>query len=420
MYDLNRCFSLLEKLSFNRLAGTKDEEKAISILKEEIEKEGLVPQVEGFEIDAPYIVKATLKVLEPYQKEYTVTGVGMSGSTLEQGIDKELVYIENVLDVNLADVEDKIVLINGRMINKFYKEIVKSKAAGFISFSGSVYDKEEDSDLLIRTIREKDYEIGKIPGVNLRALDAEELVRKGAKKVNLTLIQEERKAVAHNVICEIKGTKIPSEVVVISAHYDSVEFSSGAYDNASGTVGIMELLHHFKENPPSRTLRFIWCGAEEKGLLGSKNYCLVHKEELASVVFNLNIDMIGVVLGREIAVCTSEMSLVNYITYLGREIGIAVNSSQGVYSSDSTPFADSGIPSVSFARISPSGGCEIHSRRDKIDFMSKEAFASSLTLIQTFLDRMVNAYLFPVKKIIPDNMKEEIDYYYLRKERPLK
>ena len=52
--------------------------------------------------------------------------------------------------------------------------------------------------------------------------------------------------------------------------------------------------------------------------------------------------------------------------------------------------------------------------------MSKEAFASSLTLIQTFLDRMVNAYLFPVKKIIPDNMKEEIDYYYLRKERPLK
>ena len=147
MYDLNRCFSLLEKLSFNRLAGTKDEEKAISILKEEIEKEGLVPQVEGFEIDAPYIEKASLKVLEPYQKEYIVTGVGMSGSTLKQGIDKELVYIENVLDVNLVDVEDKIVLINGRMINKFYKEIVKSKAAGFISFSGSVYDKEEDSDL---------------------------------------------------------------------------------------------------------------------------------------------------------------------------------------------------------------------------------------------------------------------------------
>ena len=92
MYDLNRCFSLLEKLSFNRLAGTKDEEKAISILKEEIEKEGLVPQVEGFEIDAPYIEKASLKVLEPYQKEYIVTGVGMSGSTLEQGIDKGLVY----------------------------------------------------------------------------------------------------------------------------------------------------------------------------------------------------------------------------------------------------------------------------------------------------------------------------------------
>ncbi|MGN1294935.1 MAG: M28 family peptidase [Bacilli bacterium] len=420
MYDVNRCFSLLEKLSFNRLAGTKEEKKAIAILKEEIEKEGLVAQVEGFEIDATNVKVAKLKVLEPYEKEYVVTGVGMTGSTLEEGINKELVYIENVLDVNLVNIEDKIVLINGRMINKFYKEIVKGKAAGFISFSGSVYDTDEDSDLLIRTIREKDYELGKIPGVNVRALDAEELVRKGASKVNLTLIQEEGKTTAHNVISEIKGTTNPSEVVVITAHYDSVEFSSGAYDNASGSVGIMELLHHFKENPPKRTVRFIWCGAEEKGLLGSKNYCQVHKEELESIVFNLNIDMIGVVLGREIAVCTSEMSLVNYITYLGREIGIAVASSQGVYSSDSTPFADNGIPSVSFARISPSGGCEIHSRRDVITYMSKEAFASSLTLIQTFLDRMVNAYLFPVKRTIPDNMKEEIDYYFLRKERPTK
>ena len=44
-------------------------------------------------------------------------------------------------------------------------------------------------------------------------------------------------------------------------------------------------------------------------------------------------------------------SLVNYIKYLGCEVGFPIQVRQGVYSSDSTPFADNGIPSVSFARI---------------------------------------------------------------------
>jgi len=34
--------------------------------------------------------------------------------------------------------------------------------------------------------------------------------------------------------------------------------------------------------------------------------------------------------------------------------------------------------------------------------------------------RWINAYQFPIEKKIPDNMKDELDYYLLRKERPKK
>ena len=50
--------------------------------------------------------------------------------------------------------------------------------------------------------------------------------------------------------------------------------------------------------------------------------------------------------------------------------------------------------------------------------MSSEAFDSSLKLITAVADRLVNAHTFPVPRNIPDNMKLELDYYNLRKERP--
>ena len=415
MFDVNRAFHLLEKISFERLGGSKEELKAAEILMEEIKKEGVEPHLEEFEVDHSNIKIAELII---DGKQIPCTGVKMSGSTLEEGIEKELVYIEDGLDVNLMNVEDKIVLLNGRMILKTYKKLIEKKAAGFIAIGGSVYDDLNNSDLDEMAIRKVMYENGKIPGVCIRAIHAEEVLVSNPKKAKITLIQEEGKATSRNVVCEIKGSLFPNQKIALTAHYDSVRFSSGAYDNASGSVGIMELFHHFVKNPPKRTLVFIWCGSEEMGLLGSRAYCETHKEELKDFVFCLNVDMIGVVLGKEIACCTSEMSLVNYIDYLGKEIGIAISAKQGVYSSDSTPFADNGVPSVSFARISPQGGAKIHSRLDVIDHLDKNSFSSSLTIMNEFIVRMDNSKVFPVSRVIPDNMKLELDYYNFRKERP--
>ena len=182
----------------------------------------------------------------------------------------------------------------------------------------------------------------------------------------------------------------------------------------------MQLIDYYKNKTPKRTLKFIFAGSEEKGLLGSKAYTKEHKSELDKYKLCINVDMIGAVLGHDIACCTSEMSLVNYIDYLGKELGFAIKPYQGVYSSDSTPFADNNVPAISFARLAPLGGMTIHTRKDVIDYLDEKNYFETINFIITFTDKMINSYSFPVPKSIPDNMKLELDYYLFRKERPIK
>ena len=265
--------------------------------------------------------------------------------------------------------------------------------------------------------RERNYKLGKIPAVCIRMKDAEAVLRAKPAKAHVVMIEDELKNLSHNVVATIEGSQYKDEIIAFTAHYDSVSYSRGAFDNATGSTAIMQLLAYFKEHQPKRTLKFVWCGSEEMGLLGSKAHCEIHKEELPKYKFCLNVDMIGVTIGFDIACCTSNISLVNYIKYLGYEVGFPIQRRQGVYSSDSTPFADCGVPSVSFARLAPQGGAVIHSRKDVIDFLEEENYYRTCDFMALFANRLVSSVVFPVEKEIPMNMKEEIEYYFGRKER---
>lgn len=60
-----------------------------------------------------------------------------------------------------------------------------------------------------------------------------------------------------NIVAVLKGSGRPEEIVVIGAHYDSVEGSPGANDNASGVAAVLELARLFKDAKPQRTIRFV-------------------------------------------------------------------------------------------------------------------------------------------------------------------
>lgn len=107
-----------------------------------------------------------------------------------------------------------------------------------------------------------------------------------------------------NVMGLIEGTDKKDEVLVITGHYDHDGINQdgviffGADDNASGTVGVLELARAFAQakkdgNGPRRSILFIALAAEEKGLLGSKYYVNNPILPLEKTIVNINLDMIG-------------------------------------------------------------------------------------------------------------------------------
>jgi carboxypeptidase Q len=80
----------------------------------------------------------------------------------------------------------------------------------------------------------------------------------------------------YNVIGEIPGTDklLKNEVVLLGAHIDSWNGGTGAADNASGCIVMLESLRILKnlEVSPRRTIRIALWGGEEQGLFGSSGY----------------------------------------------------------------------------------------------------------------------------------------------------
>lgn len=83
-----------------------------------------------------------------------------------------------------------------------------------------------------------------------------------------------------NTIATIPGTEKPDEYVMLSAHFDSWDGSSGATDNGTGTLTMMEALRILKKvyPNPKRTILVGHWGSEEQGLNGSRAFVKDHPE----------------------------------------------------------------------------------------------------------------------------------------------
>ncbi|MFC7056614.1 M28 family peptidase [Enterococcus alcedinis] len=377
---------LLKKLSFERVAGSKEEYQAAMIIKEEIEKLGLEVEIEPFEIEFPEEVTATFEILEPVAQSFEVTGVGLAGVT--EGLEGEFIYIDDLNAISLAKAKGKIALFNGGLTFANYKKIVDAGVLGFITFNGSVYD--ETTDIDERYLRPKLQELGKLPGVNMSIHDAETLVRLNPQKVKLAVSGKVSTRTSHNLVVTLPG-EIEDEVICFSGHYDSVRHSKGVYDNATGSLAILDFLKHFSQTKPKRTLKFLWCGTEERGLVGSTAYVAAHQKEMTQYKLNINLDMLGVVLGKDIASVTGEEAITHYIDFVAKELGFGIQTSTGVYPSDSTPFADGGVPAITFARGAAVGGATIHSKKTSL----------ILSVLKASIKRLISSLLLQNALSVP-------------------
>lgn len=85
-----------------------------------------------------------------------------------------------------------------------------------------------------------------------------------------------------NTVAEIRGSEHPEEVVLLGAHLDSWDLATGATDNATGSIAVLEAARILRDAgvKPKRTIRFALFSGEEQGLYGSRAYAAAHAAEL--------------------------------------------------------------------------------------------------------------------------------------------
>ncbi len=97
---------------------------------------------------------------------------------------------------------------------------------------------------------------------------------------------------AYNVVADLPGSDLADELVMIGAHLDSWHVGTGATDNASGSVVMMEAMRILRTLgvQPRRTIRIALWSGEEQGLWGSRMYVENHPDLHDRISAYLNFD----------------------------------------------------------------------------------------------------------------------------------
>ena len=410
-------YSLVEKISFMRCAGTAEEKRAAEIIKEEIEKLGGTASFMNFPIPDSTLEQYAVRVISPYEEEVEAIPFGCSGSLPEGGADLKLFYAERGEKedyLGIGDLSDTAVLVN-ELKPEVYALLCEKHAAAFLTIAGNYYENLESSSAYRRNLRPHFLEKGAIPGFLISAQDAMKLVREEAAMIHLELIQKDKESESQNILATVPGTALPDESIVLTAHYDSVPVGTGSYDNATGSAVLLYLYRHFLAHPAKRTLRFVWCGSEEIGLCGSKAYVEQQEEAVKEIRFCFNFDMCGTILGQNVVLVTGGDDLKTFAEQFCHEQGYSALIRTCVHSSDSAPFADKGIPALGLSRTTSTA--QIHKQYDRIDVISQKQLIKNGEFAMRMIDRVANAAILPVSMGMNDEMKKELDQYFHREEK---
>lgn len=423
-----RQLEFVQRFDYIREAGTQGEEKAANTIVEALRALGIEAETEIFEFDSCEILEAELIVTESVygkktnsadgdeesentvleEKCYSAAGYGYCQDTPKEGLEAPFLYAERGDDINLSFAAGKIVMLNEPINAVMHEKLMRAGAVGFVTISGTPADEGEECLLYSRNAPKMEH--AAIPGIIVHHKTAIALVESGVSRVRLRLRSRIVKKVSRNVIARIEGTESPEEVLTLTAHYDSVPQGPGAYDNMAACAILLELCRYFKQHKPGRTLEFIWFGAEEKGLLGSRAYVKQHERELAQHRFNMNVDLAGQLVGGTIIGVTGEKSVCSMLEYLAHEIGIGMITRHAVWASDSNTFAWKGIPAMTLNR----DGFGMHTRHDKVEYISAWSLERSAQLLGYIAEHLANCKVMPFARTIPEEFQKELEEYFNR------
>lgn len=201
------------------------------------------------------------------------------------------------------------------------------------------------------------------------------MFRENGHKVDIHLSLERFESPSVNIIGVVRGTdpKLRDEYVLFSSHqdHDGVRYAidgdsiwNGADDNASTSVALLAIARAFVKQPAKRSALFVFHGAEERGLLGSRYHAAHPVVPIQNIVAVLNGDMIGRNNPDSAALLGSQPPHRNSSELV--QMALAANAATGAFHidslwdrpthpegwyfrSDHVPYARVGVPALMFS-----------------------------------------------------------------------
>lgn len=201
--------------------------------------------------------------------------------------------------------------------------------------------------------------------------------------------KEQASNMGTNIIATKNASIQNPDILIISAHYDTVSGTVGANDDGSGTTVLLELAKAVKNLKTDTEIRFIAFSGEEEGLLGSTYYVNnLPEQEKARIIGDIQLDVLGHYMSKDIQINTpngaptliGNMINENAELILGNKLRGKTESA-----SDHMSFARGGIPAVLIMQNNL--GAENHNVCDNasiIDFSKIKPISD--VLLQTIKD----------------------------------
>lgn len=287
-----------------RFAGTESEARARDWAVRTLEALAFTNvRVESFEMPVWARGEERAEVLSPFPQQLMLTTLGNSAATPSTGLTGRVLRFETLAELEAAppaDLKGAIVFIDQAMSatqdGSHYGQFGGARRLG-----PSIASRKGAAAILIRSLGTGSHRkahtgvvrwiegASPIPAAALALPDADQLTRMLARgkpaTLKLTLTPRHLgKRASGNVIAEVPGTDPEAGVILVGAHLDSWDQSTGAIDNAAGVAIISAAARLVQSSgQPRRTIRIVLFGAEEVGGLGSAAYRDAHKDD--SIVF---------------------------------------------------------------------------------------------------------------------------------------
>ena len=343
---------------------------------------------------------ATGAMLAPLARPLNLASMGWAPSTPAGGVQGTVVVVADVAPEGLksraGELRGKIVLLDTtRIYADGYGKALPKMEAAWLTFQKAgvlavVFADRDKNNVLNAHSVGWGAKLLPLPAAEIGMEDAKLIQRemeRGPVIIQFTIENKTSgETTVNNVVAEIRGSERPEEWILIGAHLDSWDFGTGAQDNGTGAISVLEIGRALVAlgKAPRRSVRLALWGGEEQGLLGSYAYTQTHQDELDKCVAVLNTDN-GAghpkgwkVEGRE----DLKKAMQPWSDGLLKDLNGGELSTDTTYDTDHGPFLLQGIPALDLS-VDMTHYFEIHHKSsdtidkvDALDFKAGEAIVA--------------------------------------------